>query len=388
MMRAPNIYEHPDPFRTLVPLLQSHLPYSGPVLRVIQSFNCLPKSSSARYLATFPPTSIPPASKPDIPWIVAYVDIARGVETQIWIYSSLEAGAPNPSATSRSTFNAVAEVISETRRQLHNLLIHIRTELTPLFLSSMAEGTALKIPGEKNNSKRETTTSWYSPTGLLIGTLHDGLTDMLYELGPDTVIAEGKPIHTLWRIFCVKYVFDQSAYNKTDDLILPAGYRFHDRKGRQGVQPHQFELVLSRTDVPRKSESFRTSVAIYSDEEGGEEEGKSEEMPIGWVFMSFDGSMVVMHIEPEHRGRGLAALLAKEIMKKGMDVDEQTMFVFQPETDTEHRDKGWVYADVIPGNSSSRRVMEKMGGQLLWTESWVWIEVCVEGECSQCSAKS
>lgn len=72
-----------DP-RALLPLLKSQLPRSIPLLRRLQHSLAFP-SETARLLTTFPGVE-PPSG----PWLAAYVDLPRGRETQMTLYSSLE----------------------------------------------------------------------------------------------------------------------------------------------------------------------------------------------------------------------------------------------------------------------------------------------------------
>ncbi|KAK2816014.1 hypothetical protein FQN49_008069 [Arthroderma sp. PD_2] len=397
---AAKVYVHPDPSRTLVPLLQSHLPHSGPLLRVIQAFRFLPRSADACVLATFPPGAEATAngsnsvSKPEDPWMATYVDIFRYPETQIWMYSSLEAGGLNSNAGNemKTTLTADEEMRKLNRAQLRGLLTYVRTKLVSSFISSPV-AKQKKIVQGMNGVKKLTVTP---PTGLLMGTVNDGLFELFQDLGSrDGDSSEEKDFLHMNRLYpCVKYMFDRSIYES--DNMPPTGYRFHDRNGQHGIQSHQFELVLSRTPIQRTKDSFPASVALYHD--GGEDVGAetqdksssqgqnvtgSKEMPIGWAFLTYDGSMIVLHVEPEHRGRGLAPILSKEIMRRGMGSD--AIHALQQEDDVNGKEKGWVFADVSTDNVASQRVMTKVGGKIGWAMRWIGGEVCVEGECSTCA---
>jgi hypothetical protein len=143
------------------------------------------------------------------------------------------------------------------------------------------------------------------------------------------------------------------------------------------MQPHQFDLVISRTHIPRSKRSLAqmASVALYYDNEANEDaavgaeitlkQQENAEMPIAWAFLGFDGSLSTLHVEPEHRGRGLAVLVGWEVMRVGMGDGG----IFESGSSEE----GWAYADVAMENVASRRVMEKMGGVVGWTVSWVVI---------------
>ncbi|KMP01134.1 hypothetical protein CIRG_01274 [Coccidioides immitis RMSCC 2394] len=86
----------------------------------------------------------------------------------------------------------------------------------------------------------------------------------------------------------------------------------------------------------------------------------------------YDASLVSLHVEQEHRGRGLAAALAKSVMRRGMLDNRQFCF---GKGDGEER---WAFADVMSYNDTSHRVMEKMGGESVCTVSWVSIAPCTD----------
>src|SRR6202007_2333202 len=94
------------------------------------------------------------------------------------------------------------------------------------------------------------------------------------------------------------------------------------------VLPQHLNLVISRTHIPRSREMLlmMPSTAIYNDDnssingtqiELGQPPG-GEEIPIAWGFLSVDGSLASLHVEPEHRGRGLAVHLCKEVIRAGL----------------------------------------------------------------------
>ncbi|KAF3492344.1 uncharacterized protein GIQ15_01861 [Arthroderma uncinatum] len=396
---AVKIYTHPDPSRTLVPLLQRHLPHSGPLLRVIQSFGSFPRSAEACVLATFPPDTEAsiygsnPRPGPESPWMAAYVDIFRHPETQMWMYSSLEATGLTTTAGNeiKTTLRADEEMLKVTRAQLRSLLTYVRTELVSSFISSVAAREKNGIIKTNGVEKLPATPS----TGLLMGSVHDGLFELFNGLGPrdDDPTGQKDLIH-INRVYpCMKYMFDRSSYELENKP--PIGYRFHDRNGRGGIQDHQLQFVLSRTAIQRTKASFAGSAALYRDgHEGagaetpnnpspeGEKVNNAEEMPIGWAFLAYDGSIILLHVEPEDRGRGLAPLLLKEIMRRGMGCD--ALHALQPEDDIDGKEKGWMFADVSTDNVPSQRVMVKAGGKTGWAMRWVAGEVC-SGECSTCA---
>ncbi|KAK1140498.1 hypothetical protein N8T08_010343 [Aspergillus melleus] len=157
---------------------------------------------------------------------------------------------------------------------------------------------------------------------------------------------------------------------------LPPGYRFSDRRGNSALLPRHYELICRRSAVFRTPKSLVSfpGVAVYVDtpssvsdnrRTSGDDEGEDEENPIAWAFLSADGTLAVLHVEPEHRGKGLAESASREVMRRGMR--EGGMFRAKGE-------KGWAHADVAPGNRASCRVMEKLGGVVGWTVTWTVVE--------------
>lgn len=383
VMATRGIWNHPDPQTTILPLLRTHLPYSLAVLRRIQHNFAYP-SSTAHVIATFPPQS-PTVSglSPSSPWIVLIVDLFRGRETQAYIYSSLEKdGATRPQASENfvSKLTAPPERLAEAQGQLLALLRYVKTNLLPEYLAS--EASTIDPLSSSNASTTTTPLAKVPappPTAFLFGAMHTGLLALLTASGdyldPNTIpgvriIRRDDPPY-------IKYLFppetgrsslDQSGEPTTN--ALPQGYRFTDRKGRYGVLPHQFDLVSSRTHIPRSRASLAkmAGVAIYYDGNTTDSTEEDEEMPIAWEFLGFDGSLATLHVEPEHRGRGLAVQISKEIMRSRLLEGA----IFRQQGDKE---EAWGHADVAANNLASRAVMEKVGGKEAWADTWTVIEL-------------
>ncbi|KAK2740502.1 hypothetical protein FQN55_008845 [Onygenales sp. PD_40] len=397
-MALPMIHQHSTPESSLIPLLRSHLPYSGPLLRRFQHHVLYP-AKTASILATFPATSS--LSTPSAPWLAAYVDLHSG-GTQIWIYSSVEAGVSSPTlqaqslqspgAYQRSKLNLDRATEAQVQAQLLSLCQYIDTHLLPSYVSSLpatAKEEQTSTPSPSGNTLKKLPS--VPANAFLIGSLHTGLDDLL-----SAAIAEpGKLPPHLPRIHCpprdaavcMKYLFRQTpppSASGNPGAALPPGYRFHDRIRRGGVQPYQLDLVISRTHIPRTKHALSKleSVALYYG--GGDDSSNvmadhthstnADEMPIGWVFLNPDGSLCSLHVEEEHRGRGLAAFLAREVMKIGMG-EGGTFASGISGGEGEGKDEGWAFADVEVNNTASHKVMGKMGGVPGWTVRWVAVGV-------------
>ncbi|CAG7972228.1 unnamed protein product [Penicillium olsonii] len=406
----PDIYQHDA--ATLIPALVSQLPHSVTLLRRIQHGLAFP-SETAQLLATFPP-----GTNPATPWLAARVDLFRGRETQMFIYSSLEAehtsiqpidavtaklsvdssqSTNNNSDNSRSftvaSFSAPQSTLDAGRAQLLALLSYVKIHLLPVYLSSLhreqsatatAEGQISSVASSKTIPVNHGVPLIPAPDprAFLIGGFHTGLLMLLQRSGTYT-IADPLPnirVHRFDNPPYYKYFFRRSDFGpesrSSGSASLPVGYRFHDREGREGVHSRHLDLVQSRTSIPRPRGQLATmpGVAIYRDESTGTD---ADEEPIAWGFLGVDGSVATLHVEPDHRGRGLAVPLSREIICRGMVPDG--LFgpgTFEFDSQTQDLAAAWGHSDVSAGNSASRRVMEKLGGQVLTTITWTVVELC------------
>ncbi|KAJ6041599.1 Acyl-CoA N-acyltransferase [Penicillium canescens] len=415
----PQIYQHDIGILTH---LAAQLPSSIALLRRIQHGIAYP-SSTARILATFPPGSSPTHSQP---WLAARVDLFRSRETQIFLYSSLEAehtstptifpfftdpahqatkssgagSAPGSINTSlvASSLTATPDHLDVTREQLLNMLLYIKTNLLPDYLASLS---AMRSIGAISSPVSNYAPSSLDPKAFLIGSLHTGLFTLLLRSGTfahpiidadvDLEPYPGLKVHRFDSRPYLKYLFRQTRLNsKTSDgaIPLPKGYRYCDKRGRFGVLYSQLDLIQSRTHIPRSKEQLLSipSVVVYHD--SGKEENmhgwsgsscspskEKDEMPIAWAFLGLDGALATLHVEPGHRGQGLAPCLSVETMRRGMDLDG--IFSAKGENEeVQNHLREWVHADVAQYNMASRRVMEKVGGEVLSTVMWTVIELC------------
>lgn len=437
------IYEHDA---SIITTLTAQLPYSTSLLRRIQHGLSYPPPT-AKILATFPPSGLsstptsgsPP--EPETPWLAARVDLFRGRETQIFLYSSLEKthaslapidrvtvtqsdGIDSTATTTSkasdesivvSTFTAEPALLEQVRIQFFSLLIHVKKHLLPAYLASLnssSSAEATSVPKNKTQDQDGTNDKTNGvplippppPQAFLIGSLHTALYALFMRSGiyahagkdADADPLPGLRIHRFdyppyYKYFFRRAVFDPEAAGGEDeggsDVSLPSGYRFHDRHGRTGVLGCHLDLVQSRTHIPRSRAQLSSmpAVAVYHDRNAdGEREGHSvlkdeneEEKPIAWGFLGLDGALATLHVEPAHRGKGLALPLCRQIMRRGM-----ASGVFGAEkldflSDGEREKVGeWVHTEVAQYNRASRRVMEKIGGEVLATVIWTVIEVC------------
>ncbi|RAL02861.1 uncharacterized protein BO80DRAFT_402557 [Aspergillus ibericus CBS 121593] len=352
----------------LLPLLRSHLPYSLPLLRRIQHEIAHP-SPTAVILTTFPapaPSSGPSPRVPEYdvsPWLLAYVDLSAGRETQIVLYSSLERASLHPTTittiTNTNITNPTIPIstlppsttknLLPLRTQLLSLLKYIKTHHLPPYLSTFPP------PPPKNDHQLAPP----PPTAFLIGNLHTGVFSSLLRekieyatADLETDFIDGIKIHRYDRAPYVKYLFPEERIYAENEAI--SGFHFGDGN----VRREDLGLVRARTAIPRSEETLARlrSCAVYRDTPV---HSIGEGKPVAWAFLGTDGSLATLHVEEEVRGLGLAGFVGREVMRRGV----------------EDVGGGGVHANVAMENRASRRVMEKLGGEVGWTVTWTVVEV-------------
>ncbi|KAL4992359.1 hypothetical protein BDW68DRAFT_98201 [Aspergillus falconensis] len=433
------IHIHDPPYTPLFAHLSSHLPHSGPLLRRIQhQANSFNPSPTARVLASFPSDEKPSSDSDSAqPWIAAYTDIHRGPDTQVWVFSSLES-KPKHAITEQEK--------QTTKSHLLSLFTFIRAHLVPPYLDWVASSQPLHKKEVEGEGEGETGVKKIPPhplASVLLGSVHEVIVGLVVELAGEEKRVR---IHRGQNVFYAKYCFPSSSFEHGDGFnnakkLEESGYTFTDSAGTYGITERHIPLVKSRTNIPRSTEALLAmgGVALYhspsrffpSHAQGQglvEETARGDrEMPIAWAFLGFDGSLSSLHVEPEHRGKGLAVAVGREVMKRGISVFGPSYSYPDPRprlhgngngkcnTDSNANSNGnivvnearhtsaskgygsgstgadqellvpvrlgqeteeeWFFADVAVENTASRRVMEKMGGEALWNVAWMVVEV-------------
>lgn len=244
-------------------------------------------------------------------FMVAFVDLSCGPETEMFVYSSSE----DPESGRQG---GKAQEVDE-----HKVVVVVEEQ----FLGLLRRVRML----EKEYYERRTGAVRAMPGVVLIGSLHDKLLSILQRRG-ELVKTVTSPHY--------KFVFRRE--NLPIPKILPEDMEFGV------VNESDLPLVLSRTDIPRKIASMKIlpSVAIRV---------KGEEAPIAWGFIALDGSLRTLHCEERYRGRGLAKAVALKL--------------FMDEMEKEDGD-GFVHADVGTENLASAGVCRSLGGKEEWIDYW------------------
>lgn len=287
-----------------------------------------------------------PAKSSDIRplWLAAHVDMSRAGETQIWIFANWE-------CPDNGTSLPVSSQETKGRKALlRSFLKFVYSDCVPLM--------PLTPPDSYTSTSKRRPGHVYSPATILIGSCHHSIRSLI----PDTAVGKIESP-------CLKYIFPSSSYERIRSSLpndkqdpLPQGYRYAVLR-----QPQDLNLALSRTNIPRRPETLAMlpSRAIFY---------QNELNPVAWGFIGLDASLTTLHTELEHRGKGLAVLLARELLRI-QDEHFKTLAQNGDENLKAEGRVGWGHADVEHDNLRSRRVMEKAGGSVVWENCWVELEL-------------
>lgn len=375
----------------LISKLHRLLPYPIPLYRRLQFHLKHPNPASARvFLAVASPTRPQtwlhsPDVSPNnhkIPFLAVHIDLSCAGETQIYVFASWELPVENGYTRPRD----------EVKTSLLNALFKTLATDPTFILSSPRD------PPESHQLLMRTKklVTPYSPSKILFGALHSTAFDLI-----------PKHAHARTDPGFVKYIFTPSddSLADTNDEQLPEGYRF----GPIRDSDDHLSLVLSRTVIPRTLATLRQlgSVGIFYDGETyptveeaeqdqhdphtavirGSETRTAREIelsansvdaglvankleninrqPVAWGFLGKDASLTSLHVEPRHRGKGLAGAVTRKLFAMQDSV-------FGTEAG---RSTSMGHADVYESNTPSRRVMEKLGGQSKWVVVWAEVDI-------------
>ena len=337
----------------LLRALHTYLPYSLPLYRRLQFHLSHPNPPIAQIFdslalqeVTVPSgpradwwlSTASKKSTPDdqTPWLAAHIDLSVGGQTAIWVFANWEVPEIGTQTTTKSTLDF-------RKSLLHSLFETIYHR----DVSRMPEEPPETWLNLKKRAGYEDTP--YSRSRLLFGTLHSAVRSMM----PQEAIARVDDPY-------LKYIFTPECYGSSTGPAnqLPPGYRFEPMKHEH------LHLVCERTHIPRTVETLAKWFGL-----GVYHQGQAE--PISWGFLGKDASLSSLHTEPEHRGKSIAVLLSRELFR-------QQNYHFRSASDAEQTtldDVSYADANVSASNMQSRRVMEKIGGKVMWEVCWLELEL-------------
>ena len=208
----------------------------------------------------------------------------------------------------------------------------------------------------------------YRRSKVLFGTVHEQAVIALMKQG---VLADGIAREDLSYL---KYMFERPMeVQAPEDRIIKLKSRADGRGENfelRSLSKDHLQVVMDRTIIPRTMETLASleNIGLFKHRLGGDEEA-GDEMPIAWGFLGKDASVTSLHTEDNWRGQGVALILAEELIRKSANA------FCNAEADDKPREVIYGHADVSEKNMGSRRVMEKLHGQIMWKVAWIEVDL-------------
>ncbi|KAI1415909.1 hypothetical protein F5Y13DRAFT_139963 [Hypoxylon sp. FL1857] len=305
----------PDALETL--LRAHHVPHALPLLRRMR-FTRFPGGITEHTRILFAAAGGAELGDvtADTPFAAAYLDLSRGPETEIWLYSSLErrpdalvsAASQSRSAATRERGTAKEEEKEEAAAQC-----------------------ARRVLAEVKRQRDAYSAERAAVSTILAGTLSETLRLALLNQG---VVFAQVNVYDKW-------VFRLDGLPDVPSPLAPD-------MGWRGFRREDIPLMLSRTSIKRTERTLvlLRSMAVYRDD------GTT---PVAWALLGPDSSLSGLHCEEEYRGKGFAKAVAIRILREHLK---------------DYDDDGRCWADVAPDNPKSQAVCKSLGGKVAWAVSW------------------
>ncbi|KAI1661300.1 hypothetical protein F4813DRAFT_385833 [Daldinia decipiens] len=312
---AVTVYTQPP--EDLINLLQTHhRPYALPLLRRLR-FTRSPGgiTKHTHILFASAPGLEPRGHTQDTPFAAAYLDLSRGPETEIWLYSSLER-RPGPGPGLATLASAASSADALATECAYYILREAKTIREAFYAPGTEHAAVQRLDGLDLH-----------PAEILAGTLSETTRLALLNRGV---------------VFSYVAVFDKWMFTLGGLPEVPSP--LVEGMEWRAVAREDIPLMLSRTNIQRKD------MAVY----------QSDGTPIAWVLLGPDSSLSNLHCEEEWRGKGFAKAAAVKILRERLK---------------EYDDDEHCWADVAPDNPKSQRVCKSLGGKVAWSISWSGIDL-------------
>ena len=358
----------------LLQALHTYLPYSLPLYRRFQFHLSHPNPPFAQVFNSFSPLS--PLSKErlsaerwlllackqeqdaeQVPWICSHIDLSAAGQTQVWVFANWELPRIQKQQATLQTLNERGRLLQALFEKIYDRDVPLIPETGPKGLLQAKKVGREDVP--------------FSRTKVLFGALNVCVRSLIPEGTGERL--DGGTVH---------YLFPQEkvimrAYDPYLKYLFPTKSSCEPREEQNGTEPHTtlppdytfgpmqyqyLQMVLDRTDIPRGLDTMSSffGIGLFY---------KQDPTPVGWGFLGKDASLTSLHTEPEHRGKGLAVLLSKELFRRQ---NEHFRTIGDKDAQAE---VDWAHADVAEYNLASRKVMEKIGGTVEWEDCWIDVEL-------------
>lgn len=366
---TPSAYLHPDPLKTLASHLLPHLPHSLALLRCLQHH---PPSSTSLALATFAP-SLPSFPRVSVHFAALYVDRARAPDTECWVFSTYERG--------RKSANGQLDMRGDkARKNMLALLAEVK-RLTPdagkpsmMVIGSMNEDLLGLLGGQE---------VWPMAAENVLTDARDGYTSRarswldrerkrlgdIGEVGLGVIAGVSPPL--------VKWILTSFGNPERGRSIPVLSESYHFSQ----VKNEELKVVLDSMDTPGSEHTVATlsNVALRHERINDGSQVKQDRRDlVAWAYVDVDGSVVNLHVHPDHKGKCLATTM---LTRLSGDLREHPIGLgFSPlPEDTSHNDvphaKGWTHINVRSDNQDIAKIAEGLGGEPGWRIRWVKVDL-------------
>ncbi len=306
------------------------------------------------------------------PWLAAFIDLSAPGTTQGWVFGSWE--IPSPQSRSHSKPVSASKDLSSLHKDLIQCLFHhIHSTLVPAMPISPPTGWLWLRDNGKWVSQP------YSRAKVLFGTLHEGVRRLI----DSESVARIDAMYDKW-IFGPERLIDRSLNGAGEQKGLPKGYAFGT------LVEGELQTILDGSPIPRLLGYLKEVVnaGVYYTGGRNQLDGKGE--LVAYAFLGKDGSLGSLEVKSPHRGKGLAGQLSRELFRRQAETfsyvsrvnDEAAPGIEDMANDSQRLGRedreGWFsHADVGVENAGSKRVMQKLGGEIMWRVCWVEVDLDV-----------
>ncbi|KAI0200118.1 hypothetical protein F4808DRAFT_461259 [Astrocystis sublimbata] len=263
----------------------------------------------------------------ETPFAAAYLDFSRGPETELWIYSSMEArareGHAAKDAEGKSQDQQEKEGWKEGEKEEEEE--EEEEEETACAIALLREVKKLQdlyfTPGSARAEERD-------HPDVLVGNLNEVVRERLAKVGLD-IVSTG---------LYDKFIFRVDAL---PDVGVPEVLEGGKRLIWDKLRLEDIPFAISRSSIQRTERTVKllSSTALYLD----------DGTPIAWAFLGPDSSLNGLHCEVPYRGRGLAKAVAVKVLRDHLK---------------DFSDDGHGWADVAPDNLQSQGEPFELGSEL------------------------
>lgn len=164
---------------------------------------------------------------------------------------------------------------------------------------------------------------------------------------------------TLWGLWSLNLVeFAPGWIGDDERLLLPDGWI------SSRVPEEELSKVIGFSSIKRQKETLGTlpSRCLISEK---------REM-VAWVFLGIDGSLSTLHVLEEFRGRGLAKLVVRILLR---DYVREQFLKEAGISDYRPKGSGYVHSEVGEGNLGSEGVMRSLGARRIGRTGYAGIDI-------------